>query len=141
MLSLTTKFGRRGPFEPVYLSSLHAGISSTIATPMYFISLGVYLSSLHGSISSTITTPMYFISLVYSMPWCLFPALDPDMGGRQNCGRLFLDPLNTWRRIILRTQTGTIVLTTTHIGPEDVLIQSGARPRILRLAGIQQNLA
>ena len=36
------------------------------------------------------------------------------MGGYQNYGP-FLGPLNTKCRIILRTQKGTIILTTTHI--------------------------
>ena len=36
------------------------------------------------------------------------------MGGCQNCGPL-LGPLNTGCRIILRTQKGSMILTTTHI--------------------------
>ena len=36
------------------------------------------------------------------------------MGGCQNCGPI-LGPLNTWCRLILRTQTETIILITTHV--------------------------
>ena len=37
------------------------------------------------------------------------------MGGCQNSGPL-LGPLNTRRRIIMRSQKGTMTLTTTHLG-------------------------
>ena len=38
------------------------------------------------------------------------------MGGSQNDGPV-LGPLNTRRHIVLRTQKGTMILTTTHVGP------------------------
>ena len=43
-----------------------------------------------------------------------FGSYKPHMGGYQHCDPL-LGPLNTRCRIILRTQKGTIVLTTTHM--------------------------
>ena len=44
------------------------------------------------------------------------------MGGCQNYGP-FLGALNTRCRITLRTQNGTIVLTTTHIQTDNIQIQ------------------
>ena len=46
--------------------------------------------------------------------YCVFGYLDPLGGGCQNYGPL-LGSLNTRSLIVLRTQKGTIVLTTTHM--------------------------
>ena len=45
---------------------------------------------------------------------CKFLKMNPHMGGCQNYGP-FLGTLNIRCRIIIRTQKGTLILTTTHI--------------------------
>ena len=51
-----------------------------------------------------------------------------DMGGYKNHGPL-LGPLNTMCRIVLRTQEGTILLTTTRLRNDSVGSLVGIRPQ------------
>ena len=53
-----------------------------------------------------------------------------DAGGCQNYG-LFGRPLNTRCRVILRTQKGSIILTTTHMTPHTPRLISHCRMRTL----------
>ena len=59
------------------------------------------------------------------------------MGGCQNCGPL-LGPLNIKCRIIIGTQKGTIILTTTHIYivPSRIETETTARASIPRYMGV-----
>ena len=56
------------------------------------------------------------LSLTLSLPLSLSEPLKPYMGSCQNYGP-FWGTLNNRCRIIIRTQKGTIILTTTHLKP------------------------
>ena len=61
-----------------------------------------------------IYTPVYVHMHIYIHTYTYITYENMHMGGCQNCGPL-MGLLNTRCRIILRTQKGTIILTTTHI--------------------------